>query len=281
MRRIAIIIDSTCYLDEKFIKENNIEVVSLNVIIDGVSYKETDIDNKVVFDSLKENKKVSTAQVAPGLFVEAYNKLIDEGVEDILVFPISSGLSGTYQAACIAKKMVEGNIHIFDSKVAAYGVELIVLQVVELINQNKSNEEVIERAKLFTSNGHVLFTLTTLDHVVRGGRISKMSALIGNTLRIKPVIEMIDGKLEVTKKSRTNKRIIDNFIVEELYKESLKFKRMYLRIINLKQEDIALEIEHKILNKIPNIEVSHTNYIGPVFSYHLGDEGYGITWTAE
>ncbi|XMB66356.1 DegV family protein [Mycoplasmatota bacterium zrk1] len=281
MRRIAIIIDSTCYLDEKFIKENNIEVVSLNVIIDGVSYKETDIDNKVVFDSLKENKKVSTAQVAPGLFVEAYNKLIDEGVEDILVFPISSGLSGTYQAACIAKKMVEGNIHIFDSKVAAYGVELIVLQVVELINQNKSNEEVIKRAKLFTSNGHVLFTLTTLDHVVRGGRISKMSALIGNTLRIKPVIEMIDGKLEVTKKSRTNKRIIDNFIVEELYKESLKFKQMYLRIINLKQEDIALEIEHKILNKIPNIEVSHTNYIGPVFSYHLGDEGYGITWTAE
>ncbi|XMB85808.1 DegV family protein [Mycoplasmatota bacterium WC44] len=281
MKKIAVIIDSTCYLDSDYIKDNNIEVVSLNVIIDGVSHREVDIDNKVVFDSLNANKKVTTAQVAPGLFVDAYNKLINGGVDDILVFTISSGLSGTYQAACIAREMVEGNIHIFDSKVAAYGVELIVMKVVDAINQNKSNKEVIEKAQTLSNNGHVLFTLTTLDHVVRGGRVSKASALIGNALKIKPVVEMIDGRLEVTKKSRTNKRIIDKYIVETLVEQSLKFKQIYLRIINLKQNEIALEIEKKIKENISNIEITHTNYIGPVFSYHLGEEGYGITWSAE
>ncbi len=177
--------------------------------------------------------------------------------------------------------MVEGNIHIFDSKVAAYGVELIVMKVIDAINQNKSNEEVIEKAQTLSMNSHVLFTLTTLDHVVRGGRVSRVAGLIGNTLKIKPVIEMVEGKLEVTKKSRTNKKIIDKFIVEDLVEQSLKHKQLYLRIISLNQKEIALEIENKVKERISNIEITHTDYIGPVFSYHLGDEGYGITWSAE
>ncbi len=96
MKKIAVIIDSTCYLSKDYIEVNNIEVVSLNVIIEGVSHREVDLVNETVFDSLKANKKVTTAQVAPGLFVDVFNKLIKEGVKDILVFPVSSGISGTY-----------------------------------------------------------------------------------------------------------------------------------------------------------------------------------------
>jgi len=96
MKKIAVIIDSTCYLSKDYIEVNNIEVVSLNVIIEGVSHREVDLVNETVFDSLKANKKVTTAQVAPGLFVDVFNKLINEGVKDILVFPVSSGISGTY-----------------------------------------------------------------------------------------------------------------------------------------------------------------------------------------
>lgn len=281
MRKIAIVTDSTCYLPKEYLKKNSIEVASLHVVVDGVSFEEISIDNMFVFDNLNEGKKVTTSAVAPAVFVDIFNKLIDEGVEHILVFPISSGLSGTYQSAMIAKDMVEGNILIFDALVAAYGVELIVMKVVDAINSGLSSDEVIDKAKTYSSNGHVLFTLTTLDHVVRGGRISKVAGLIGKTLGIKPVIEMIDGKLEVTRKSRTNKRIINSFIVDELAEHAKNFKMIYLRIISLKQNKLTKEIELRLKERISNIEISYTDYIGPVFSNHLGDEGYGITWTAE
>ncbi len=281
MKKIAIVTDSTCYLSNKYFKENNIEVASLHVVVDGESYQEIDINNEFVFDCLNKGKKVTTSAVAPMVFVDIFQKLIDEGVEDILVFTISSGISGTYQSACIAKDMVEGNIHVYNALVAAYGVELMVMKVTDKINQGLPNSEVIEFANTISKNGHVLFTLTTLDHVVRGGRISKVAALVGKTLGIKPVIEMLDGKLEVTRKSRTNKRIINNFIVAEMVEHAKNYKNIYLRIISLNQDELTNEIEEKLKSQIKNIEITRTNYIGPVFSFHLGEHGYGVTWTAE
>lgn len=276
MEKIKIIIDSTSYLSDEYIKENDLEVASLHVVVDGKSYEEVDVDNEFVFDCFEQGKKVSTAAVAPAVFADLFEKYKDH---TILVFPLSSGLSGTFQSAFIAKEMVDADVHIFDSKVAAYGVENIVMQVVDAVKEGKSKEEVIDLATTLSSNGHVLFTLTTLDHVVRGGRISKVSATIANIVGIKPVVEMVDGRLEVTRKSRTNKRIVDKFIVGELIANSKKFSKIFLRIISLKKDEIAKEIEEK-LKHIPNIIVTHSKYIGPVFSYHLGDEGYGITWTA-
>jgi len=281
MRKLAIITDSTSYFTKEYLQKHSIEVASLHVVVDGVSYEEVDVDNEFVFDNLNNKKKVSTAAVAPLVFTELYQKLFDSGVEDILVFLISSGISGTYQSAMIAKDMVDGNVHVYDALVAAYGVENIIIQVANAIESGMERDELLELASTLSKNGHVLFTLTTLDHVVRGGRVSKTSALIGNALKIKPIVEMVEGRLEVTRKSRTNKKIINKFIVEELVEASKKYEMIYLRIISLQKDEITDEIEAKLKENIKNIEITRTSYIGPVFSYHLGDEGYGITWTAK
>ncbi len=274
---MKVIIDSTCYLDDAFIKENDIEVASLHVVVNGESYEEISVDNEFVFKHLNEGNKVSTSAVAPAVFEEMFNKYPNEA---ILVFPLSQGLSGTYQSAMIAKEMVgRENIHVFDTMVCAYGNENIVLQVVEAIKEGRSVGEVILLAQELSENAEVLFTLTTLDHVVRGGRISKVSAALANIVGIKPVIEMVDGKLEVTRKSRTHKKIVNNFIIKEIKEHASKYSKLYLRVIDLKQDEFAKQIKEG-LKDVENIDITHTKYIGPVFSYHLGDEGYGITWTA-
>lgn len=274
---MKIIIDSTCYLEESFIKKHNLDVASLHVVVDGESFEEVSVDNDFVFRCLNDGKKVSTSAVAPQVFADLFEKYPNE---TILVFPISSGLSATYQSAMIAKDMVENDdIHVFDAKVSAYGIENIVIQVANAIESGMQRDEVIDFAQELSDNAEVLFTLTTLDHVVRGGRVSKVSAAVANVIGIKPVIEMIDGKLIVTRKSRTHKKIVNKFIVEELIEHASKYSKLYLRVISLKQEEYAEQIKNA-LKDISNIEITHTRYIGPVFSYHLGDEGYGITWTA-
>ncbi len=274
---MKIIIDSTCYLDEEFIRKHNIDVASLHIVVNGESFEEVSVDNEFVFKQLNEGNKVSTSAVAPAVFESMFNKYPDE---TILVFPLSAGISATYQSAMIAKEMVDReDVYVFNTLVCAYGNENIVIQIVKAIEEGKTEKEVINQAYELSDNAEVLFTLTTLEHVVRGGRISKVSAAIANIVGIKPVIEMVDGKLLVTRKSRTHKKIVNNFIIKEIKEHAENFSKLYLRIIDLKQDDFAQQIKSG-LKDVVNIEITHTKYIGPVFSYHLGEEGYGITWTA-
>ena len=109
----------------------------------------------------------------------------------------------------------------------------------------------------------------------RGGRLSKLALTVGVLLRIKPIIGMVDGKLEVIHKVRTNTSIIDLFY-NKIEEYSKKYKKIYLRVVNLKNNESIKILEEKI-TKFKNVIYTKTNHIGPVFTIHLGDNGYGIT----
>jgi DegV family protein with EDD domain len=282
MRKYAIVIDSTVYLSQKQIEENDLKVVSLNVVEGDISKREVDVDNDYIFSRQDAGANFTTSQPSPGEFLENYEELITKGYEKIFVILISKNLSGTFQSANLAKNMLSepSKVYIFDTMLAAYGTEMITEQVIKMVDDNKTEEEIIERINKIISTSGLMFTVENLFSLVKGGRISNTSAAIGTVLRIKPIVKMINGKLAVVNKQRTYKRV-HKYMVDNVLEDSKGYKNITFRITSHNSTDSAKELEHVITDMFPNSNITFTDYLGPVFSIHIGKKGYGISWFAE
>jgi DegV family protein with EDD domain len=282
MGKIGILIDSTVYLSEEMIKENDIEVVSLNVV-DGVdSYKETEIDNDFVFKLQDEGSSLTTSQPAPGEFLEAYQRMLDKGYDKILCVLLSRNISGTFQSATLAKNMLDdpNKVHLFDTRLCAYGTEMIGVEVVEMVNNNHTAEEIISRIEKIIATSGQLFTVQNLFSLVKGGRLSIAKAAIGTVLRVKPIIEVVNGKLELVKSERTYKKL-HNYMLNKVKKQLDGYEKVTFYITNQNSLESGLVLKELIEEEFPGSKITFTSYLGPVFSIHVGKKGYGISFFVE
>ena len=279
MAKYGMVIDSTVYLSEQIVKDNNIAVVSLNVV-DGIeSYKEVDVDNQFIFDKQDKGTQWTTSQPAPGEFLETFERFVKEGVQKVFVLGLSRNISGTFQSATLAKNMIEdpSKIHIFDTQLCAFGTEMIALELIDMLNKNETEEAIIERiSRLILTSGQ-MFTVQNLFSLTKGGRLSVTKATI---LRIKPVVEVIEGKLELVKSERTFKKIHNYFL--KSIKDSLKNDaKPTFYVTSQNSLEHATIIKDLLLSEFPNSKLTFTEYLGPVFSIHIGKKGYGISWFSE
>jgi len=282
MKKYAIVIDSTVYLSQKQIKDNDLKIVSLNVVEGHLSKREIDVDNNYIFSRQDAGASFTTSQPSPGEFLETYEELVAMGYEKIFVVLISKNLSGTYQSANLAKNMLSdpSKVHIFDTMLAAYGTEMITEQVIKMIDENKDEKEIIERIEKIISKSGLMFTVQNLFSLVKGGRISNTSAAIGTVLRIKPIVKMIDGKLAVVNKERTYKKV-HKYMIENILEDSKNYKNITFRITSHNSTESAKQLQSVIEEMFPESEITFTDYLGPVFCIHIGKKGYGISWFAE
>jgi DegV family protein with EDD domain len=142
MNKTRILIDSTVYIPQDMIKHNNITVVSLNVTDGTDTYPEVTVDNEFIWKMQDQGANWKTSQPAPGDFLEAYNKLFSEGAEKIYCVLLSKNISGTYQSALLAKNMLDNpdKVHLFDTRLAAYGTEMIAIELVEMVNNGATDQ---------------------------------------------------------------------------------------------------------------------------------------------
>lgn len=282
MEKIGLFIDSTTLTRDDIIKYPFIKVAPLGVTIDGVDFIEPDLSTEDMHVYLHSAKKMTTSQPSPGDFLKRYQEYFDEGYTHVLVIVLSEKISGTYQSALIAKTMIdfELEVSVHSPKVASYGVALGIPLLADMIENKKPFADIIARYQVLYDDAQVLFTLSDLMHLFRGGRLSKVSALLGTVLRIKPIIEMIDGKLQLTRKERTNNACYEYFM-EVIEKAQAKYNKVYLDIITLDRLEIAEKIKNEVLSKYPNTTIHMTDYVSPVFFVHLGDQGFGIAIIGE
>jgi DegV family protein with EDD domain len=282
MKKFAVVIDSTVYLSKEEIENFDISVVSLNVVEGTTSYPEVEIDNEFVFTKQAQGKSFTTSQPSPGEFLETFETLINKGYEKVFCVLLSKQLSGTFQSANLAKKMLDdpNKVHVFDTNQAAYGNEMLTLELVDMIHHNKSADFIIERMNRIITNSRLMFTVENLFSLSKGGRLSTTQAAIGTILRIKPIIKIIDGKLELVKKERTRNNV-HKYFVQNILEDSKGFEHITFRITNTYSQDSALELLEVIKEHFPKSKIVFTNYLGPVFSIHVGNKGYGISWFAE
>ena len=282
MKNFGMVIDSTVYLSKKEIKDFNIIQVSLNIIDKDETYKELDIDVDFVYNKLDNGHRLTTSQPSPGEFLDAYEKQLKKGFKKVFVVCLSEPLSGTYQSANLAKNMLDNpdSVYIFKSNMAAFGNEMLALEVRKMIEEDKTEEEIITRINKLLESTNLIFTIENMISLYRSGRISKAKAAVGSVLRLKPLIQMIDGKLDLLKSPRTHKGVVEA-ILSRMSETTEEFKTIYVRILCHNSIEQARVLEKAIKEKFSNVKVSFNEYLGPVFSLHLGKRGYGVSWCAE
>lgn len=282
MEKIGLLIDSTTITREDFNHYPFIKVAQLGVTIDGVDFLEKDLSISDMDHYLKTAKKMTTSQPAPGEFLKLYQEFYDEGYTHILVVTLSEKISGTYQSALIAKTLVDFEIEVsvHSPKVASFGVALGVIKLADEIVSGISFDGLIEKYHSVFENATLLFTLVDLMNVFRGGRLNRVSALLGTVLRIKPIVEMTDGKLNLTRKERTNNACFDYFM-SKVEDYNNRFKKISIDVIHMNRADWAEKLKKTIEERFPHITVHLTSYVSPVFFVHLGNQGFGLALIGE
>lgn len=282
-KKFKIVFDSTVYVDDQVIKENNIGVASLNVIEGDNSYRELETTPQFIFDEQDKGKHWTTSQPAPGEFLQIYQDAFAEGYEKIFYCGLSSNISGTYQSANLAKNMLDNpeDVYVFDTYLAAYGTAMMGLELIKLVDSGLEFEEIIEKFNNLIKNSGQMFTVENLFSLVKGGRLSAARAAIGTVLRVKPIIKIVDGALKLVHSERTYKKL-HRYILNTV-KESTKdgYRRLHIYITNQNSPESGENMRKDVLAMFPDAEVTFTNYLGPVFSIHVGRKGYGISWCFE
>ncbi|MCJ7768929.1 MAG: DegV family protein [Dehalococcoidales bacterium] len=195
---VKIVTDSTSDITRDLAQELGITVVPLTVFfghesfLDRVEISTDDFYRRLANESIFP----TTTQPAPGVFVDAYNKLAEE-TDEILTIVISSKLSGTYQSATNAKNLA-GNkcrIEVIDSQKVAMGFGLIVIAAAQAAQAGAGLKEVTDLVNKSIPRSHIVIYFETLKYLAKGGRIGKAQGLLGSMLSIKPILTMKDGEI--------------------------------------------------------------------------------------
>lgn len=278
MEKIGLLIDSTTHTRKELNNFNFIKTAYLKVIIDNKEYLESDLTQDEMENYVSGNHKMLTSQPSPQNFIDLFKEYEDEGYTNVLVVLLSEKISGTYQSALVAKTMMEDTkmeISIHSPKTASFGVANGISLIAEKIKGGANFKEISDFYYEVFKEPLVTFTLGDLMHLFKGGRLSRVQALLGTVLRIKPIIEMIDGKLDLVKKTRTNNACLE-FFIEKIEYYAKKYDNVSADIIHLNNPEWAERINDYIKENHPKIKIHNTSYVSPVFYVHLGNKGFGI-----
>ena len=277
---IKIVTDSTSYIYDEYIKKYDINIVSLNVIINGVSSREVDIENEVFYEEIRNSKEIpKSSQPIPNEMLNTFKEIVKDGDSIVGIF-LSSKMSGTYSNANMIKDMIledypDAEIHILDSKTNCMQMGFAVIEAARAASEGKSINEVINAANHVINNSRFLFTPETLEYLKKGGRIGGAAALFGNVLQIKPILTVVNGETSVFKKVRTRKKAIEEIVktvLEEI--EAKGFGDIVVHHINCQEDGLKLAkaLENKLGKKVD------IQSIGPVIGVHVGPGSIGIAY---
>lgn len=277
---IKIVTDSTSYIADEYIKKYDIKLVSLNVIINGVSSREIDIENEVFYEEIKNSKEIpKSSQPIPEEMLNTFREIVEDDDSIVGIF-LSSKMSGTYSNANMIKDMIledypDAEIHILDSKTNCMQMGFAVIEAARTASEGKSINEVINAANHVINNSRFLFTPETLEYLKKGGRIGGAAALFGNVLQIKPILTVVNGETSVFKKVRTRKKAIEEIVktvLEEI--EAKGLGDIVVHHINCQEDGLKLAkaLENKLGKKVD------IQSIGPVIGVHVGPGSIGIAY---
>jgi DegV family protein with EDD domain len=203
-------------LSKQELKDLNIHVVPLNVRLDDVTYREgIDIQPAEFYPLLEKSENMpTTSQPSAGEIADTYRKILETDKE-ILSIHISSGLSGTYNSAVAAAELLpEANITVVDTKTLSAAAGWQVEAAARAVKAGWSIDKVKPLMERISAASDSMYTLSDLQYLIHGGRISHMKGLIASVLNIKPLIgvEKINGTYEQIGQSRTFKRAIEGLV---------------------------------------------------------------------
>ena len=286
MSNYVITANSTVDLPKEWLEERGVPIIPLKYTIDGETYKDMyGLSAKEFFKKLRDGKMAVTSQVNPEEAKEALEPFLKEG-KDVLHLGFSSALSGTYNSMRLAAEELmeeypDRKVIVIDTLCACLGEGLLLYYALKMQKEGKTIDEVakwVEENKLHVCHN---VTIDDLDHLQRGGRISKTTAVVGTMLQMKPMIHMADdGSLQVIGKERGRKKSL-NKIVDKAVSQSKGWANVIIMITHgdcvedaeyvagLVREKMG--IDNILINNIGTVIGSHTGP-GVVAVFCLGDK---------
>lgn len=284
MNKVGLIFDSTAVIPQDKFEKYGFEAVSLYLDIDGHSQLSTSINEEEFLANFDSFHSLKSASPSPQAFVDAYEKQFAKGFEKILVLPLSSKLSATHDVAVIARGLLDeekqSRVVILDTLICSLGFDSFMHSMYEELDKDLDIDTLSKVAMDHAENSLILFEINDLKHLYRGGRLKKISLIVGEILKIKPLIEFSEGVLKVAAKNRNRNKTIE-YIVDKIRQLSHNFKKVYVNYFSFKLEDPAVNIIlEKIQAEFNNVILNFTNRICPVYISHVGNSGYAIAITA-
>ncbi len=276
---IRIVTDSSCDLPEQVVNDLGIRVVPLTIRFGDEEF----IDREQLTTSefwrrcANSDALPETAAPAPGQFEAAYRSLHAEGASGIVVVSLSGDLSATMQSAELAARSVSEllPVRVVDSRTVSLGVGTIVIASARLARQGGSLEEVEQLARSLAGRTRVFGALDTLDNLKKGGRIGNAKALLATALAIKPLIEVIDGKVEQGGKQRTRSKAL-RFLVDKVIEHGPQIEQ--LAVLHADCDDVQEFVEMLAPHYSGDIVIGE---IGPVIGTHAGRRTMGIAFSVK
>jgi DegV family protein with EDD domain len=268
---VAVVTDSTTYLPPELIERWGIEQVSLYVGWAGERLPEPDYDLDEFYARLRDSDDLpSTSQPSVGDFLACYEPLAEAG-RDIVSIHIASGLSGTYESAREAARVIEdkghrGRVEVVDGQTGAGGLGCLVLAAAEAAAQGQSQSQVTEAVQRTREGLDMWFCLDTLEYLRKGGRIGAAQALVGSALKIKPILTF-GTEIAPVGKVRTKKRAMERMVS---YLRELHERGASDWIVQHAQSDEDAATLVAAGKEIFATEPLFCTEVGPVLGAHLG-----------
>lgn len=280
--KIAVVTDSTAYLSQEQIKENDIHIIPIPFIIDGKSYDEgVDITTEEFYEKLRTSETFpSTSQPPVGKLIELYESLGEQGYDAVISIHLAGTISGLVQTLETVKASVD-NVTVVpvDSEITVMLMGCLAIEAARMAKAGKDLDEILARLKHLKSTINEYFVVDDLQNLVRGGRLSNAAAFVGSVLKIKPILTFDDetDKIVAFDKVRSSKRALKR--VEDLFEEAITGLDYPIKlfVIHANNEAAAIEWRDKLVKKFPNISIE-ISYFGPVIGTHLGENALALGW---
>jgi len=267
---IRIIADSTCNLSQEIIDKYDILIAPLTITINGetyVDYKE--ISPQDLYDQLPSLKELpTTAAPSPAIFVDMLKADVKNNIKEFLIITMSSLTSGTYQSAVVGKDTFleenhddEVRIHVVDSQSMSHGSGYLVMKSCMMRDNGATLDELVEFNETYKTRVKHFLSVGDLDNLVKSGRLSHTSAIVGKVLHVEPIMTMKGGRGSIVGKVRGHKKVLHYYVDE--YKKRVDTEMTDFVIIGY-TSDLSYA---KALEKL---FVEETGFDGDIYIIQMG-----------
>ncbi len=272
MTKIKIVTDSSITIEPELAKDLNITIVPLTVMIDGVVYSDSNLKEGEFLQLMKSSKNLpKTSQPPVGVFAEVFEDLSAEDVQ-IISIHMSHALSGTVEAARQGATLAKADVTVVDSSFTDQAMKFQVVEAAKMAKAGATLEEILEKLEEVKAKTELYIGVSTLENLVKGGRIGRVTGLISSLLNIRVVMQMTNHTLTPIVKGRgakTFKKWLDDL------KESLKEKEIEEIGISYAggpefANQMKAELQEFVEKSIPVLET------GSIIQTHTGENAWAV-----
>lgn len=279
-QKIAVVTDSTAYLPPEVREQLGIPVIPLHLVWGEEVLKDgVDITPVAFYQRLQAAPTMpTTSQPSAGEFVDFFRHVAEEKDTDTIVgFFISSDLSGTVASAEAAKNLLgDLNITVVDSRSTSMGLGFQAMVAAETVQAGGSVEDALEAAQRVRYRLHVLFVVDTLEFLHRGGRIGGAQRFLGTALKIKPILELENGRIESLEQVRTKKKAVARLVqIAQERKGNNPVPRA--AVVHANASEACHRLQEQVQEALSPQEIYMTE-VSPVIGTHTGPGTLGVAF---